>query len=662
MRSRTVIAASVVTTGILAATIFACGNKHEAGGDVKTSGGGLGASAQIRDLMKARGLTEADVEAALKTYVPTGKMDEYYIFASGGQSGNVNVIGVPSMRQLKVIGVFTPESWQGWGFGGENDKILESGNQGNHKIRWADVHHPNLSETNGDYDGKFLFVNDKANARVAVVDLEDFATKQIVTNPLAASDHGGAFVTPNTDYVVETTQYPAPLGREYAPIDQYKDKYRGVAMFWKFDRQKGRIDPTKSFGVELPPYTQDLADAGKLDSDGWAFINSFNTEMAIGGTLDGKPPIESGASQNDMDFLHIINWKKAEELVNAGKAKTIAGIRVLPMDVSGPEGVLTLVGEPKSPHGCDVTPDGKAIVVGGKLDTHTTVYDFAKIKSHIAEKKFEGKDVYNLPILPFKEVIQGQVEIGLGPLHTVFGDKGDAYTSVFIESTVTKWSYKDLKKPVEKIKVQYNIGHILAAEGDTVSPDGKYVVAMNKMSMDRFLPVGPLFPQNFQLIDIAGDKMRLLYDAPIGNAEPHYSQMIKADKLKPVKVYPMGTVPATGKVDPNRVEGGKEKIVRNGNKVEVFMSLIRSHFTPDRIEVNEGDEVTIHLTSLETAEDQTHGFTIDMYNINLSMEPGKHDNVTFKADMPGVYPFYCTEFCSALHLEMTGYLLVKPKQ
>ena len=248
-------------------------------------------------------------------------------------------------------------------------------------------------------------------------------------------------MTPDTDYVIETSQYPAPLGREYAPLAQYKDKYRGVAVFWKFDRKAGRIDPSKSWAMELPPYTQDLADAGKIDSDGWAFINSFNTEMAIGGTLDGKPPIESGASQNDMDFLHVINWKKAEELVNAGKTKTIAGMRVLMMDVSGPEGVLSLVGEPKSPHGCDVTPDGKSIVVGGKLDTHTTIYDFAKMKTLIGEKKFEGKDPYGIPIMAFKEAISGQVEIGLGPLHTVFGDHGDAYTSVFIESVVAKHQF-----------------------------------------------------------------------------------------------------------------------------------------------------------------------------------------------------------------------------
>lgn len=646
-----------LTLSAAAAGVFAyagCVNKQEQQQQVD-----LGASQSLKDLMATRGLSDQDVESALKTYVPPGKHDEYMIFASGGQSGNINVMGVPSMRLLKVIAVFTPESWQGWGFGGESEKILEQGNQAGHKIRWADVHHPNLSETKGDYDGEFLFVNDKANARVAVVDLKDFATKQIVANPLAASDHGGAFVTPDTDYVIETSQYPAPLGRGYAPLSEFKEKYRGVAVFWKFDRKKGRIDPAQSWAMELPPYTQDLADAGKLDSDGWAFINSFNSEMAVGGTLEGKPPIESGASQNDMDYLHIIHWRKAEQLVKDGKAIEIAGMKVLPMSVTGPEGVLTLVGEPKSPHGCDVTPDGKEIVVGGKLDTHATVYSFAQIKKLIDEKKFEGKDDYGLPILNFKESIRGQVEIGLGPLHTVFDDKGFAYTSVFIESVVAKWSIKDLKT-VEKLKVHYNIGHILSAEGDTVSPDGKYVVAMNKMSMDRFTPVGPLYPQNFQLIDLDTQQMRILSDAPIGNAEPHYSQMIKVDKLKPHKVYEAG-VNASGEVDEHRVETGKARIERDGTTVHVYMTAIRSHFTPDKIEVDEGDTVHLHVTSTETGEDQTHGLTLNMYNINLSLEPGKHENATFVADAPGVYPFYCTEFCSALHLEMAGWLLVKPK-
>jgi nitrous-oxide reductase len=620
----------------------------------------LGASKSVKELMAARGLTEADVEAALRTYVPTGKSDDYMIFASGGQSGQVLAIGVPSMRLLKVIGVFTPEPWQGYGYGGNSDAVLAGGNQGTHKISWADVHHPNLSETKGDYDGQYLFVNDKANARVAVVDLSDFATKQIVPNKLVASDHGGAFVTPNTDYVVETSQYPAPLGREYVPIEEYKDKYRGLAMFWKFDRKKGRIDEAASWAVELPPYTQDLADAGKLDSDGFVFINSFNTEMAIGGTLEGKPPIESGASQNDMDYLHVLDWKKAEKLVAEGKTTTIKGVKVIPLATAANEGVLHLIGEPKSPHGVDVTPDGKEMVVGGKLDTHATVYNFEKVKKLIDAKQYEGKDQYGVPILNFQASIRGQAEIGMGPLHTVYDNKGNAYTSVFLESAVAKWSLKDLKV-IEKIPVHYNIGHILAAEGDTVSPDGKYVVAMNKMSMDRFTSVGPLYPQNFQLIDTDGDKMRILADMPIGIGEPHYSQMIKVDKLHPKKVYALGENIFTGEKDPSATLAGQEKIVRNGTTVDVYMTAIRSHFTPDRIEVDEGDTVKLHITNLEQSEDQTHGFTINMYNIDLSLEPGKHENVTFVADMPGVYPMYCTEFCSALHLEMAGYVLVKPK-
>jgi nitrous-oxide reductase len=144
-------------------------------------------------------------------------------------------------------------------------------------------------------------------------------------------------------------------------------------------------------------------------------------------------------------------------------------------------------------------------------------------------------------------------------------------------------------------------------------------------------------------------------------AEPHYAQMIKADKLHPESVYPPGTNPYTGAKDPNATESGKERIERKGDVVDVYMTAIRSHFTPDQIEVNQGDTVNLHITSLEQSDDQTHGFGLDMYNVNLSLEPGKHENVTFKADVAGVYPYYCTEFCSALHLEMGGYLLVKPK-
>ena len=335
-------------------------------------------------------------------------------------------------------------------------------------------------------------------------------------------------------------------------------------------------------------------------------------------------------------------------------------MKVLRLDTAIAEGVLFFVPEPKSPHGVDVTPDGKDITVGGKLDTHATVYSFANIKRLIDEKKFEGKDPYGVPILPFKEAIRGQVELGLGPLHTVYDDKGFGYTSLFLESKVAKWSRESLQL-VDKVSTHYNIGHLTAAEGDTVSPDGKYLVAMNKWAIDRFAPVGPLVPQNFQLVDISGEKQTLLYDMPLPLGEPHYAQMIKADKLKVLEVYPPGSNTVTKQRDKYAVEGGKERVERGADGVHVYMTAIRSHFTPDIVRVKQGETVHLHITNLEQAYDATHGFTVGSYNIQLSLEPGEHSNVTFVADKPGVYPMYCTEFCSALHLEMAGYFLVEPK-
>jgi nitrous-oxide reductase len=640
----------------LALVLAAC-----SGGKAPSGGAATGGS-HLNELMKARNLSEADVQAALKTYTPSGRHDDYVMFASGGHSGQVLVIGLPSMRILKYIAVFTPEPWQGYGYGGEEgQKVLDEGTRYGHTLRWADTHHPALSETGGDYDGEFLFIGDKANPRLAVIDLRDFSTKQIVTTELIGSDHGAAFVTPNTDYVIEPSQYPTPLGGAYADVKEFNDKYRGAVIFWKFDRQKGRLDPALSFAIELPPYMQDLADAGKLDSDGWAFLNSFDTERAYGGDQEGNPPLESGASQNDMDYLHVVNWKKAEEVVKAGKVETIAGMRVIRLPTAIEEGILYFIPEPKSPHGVDVTPDGKEIVIGGKLDTHGTVYSFANIKKLIDAKKFDGKDPYGVPILPFKEAIRGQVELGLGPLHTQFDDQGFAYTSLFLESAVAKWSLKDLKV-VQKLSTHFNIGHLSAAGGDTIHPDGKYLVAMNKWALDRFTPVGPLLPQNFQLVDLTGQggQMELLYDMPIPLGEPHYAQIIKASKLKPIEVYAPGTNPGTMQRAEHAVDGGKERIERNGKEVDVYMTAIRSHFTPDLIRVKQGDNVHIHLTNLEQAYDATHGFAVASYNINESIEPGEHTDVNFVADRAGVFPMYCTEFCSALHLEMAGYFLVEP--
>lgn len=629
--------------------------------------GGLPASAQA--IAAERGLTPDDVTAALKTYVPTGKYDDYIMFSSGGHGGQILVIGLPSMRLLKVIAVFVPESWQGFGFGSnESKEVLAGGDVAGRPVHWADTHHPALSETAGDYDGQFVFINDKANARVAVVDLRDFETKQIVKNPNAINDHGGSFVTPNTEYIVEGPQYAAPIGFEYASMDEYKDEYRGLITFWKFDREKGRIIPEESFQIELPPYWQDLCDAGKLESEGWVFCNSFNTEMSTGAGPDGTDPqFEAGTAQNDMDYLHIIDWKKAEEVYKAGQGEEINGMDVISMETAVAEGLLYFAPEPKSPHGVDITPKGDYIVIGGKLDPHVSVYSFKKIQDAIAKGTSE-KDAYGVPILAFNDVLEAQVELGLGPLHTVYDNQGYAYTSLFLDSAVARWSLgppyrEDGWKLEGKLPVHYNIGHIAAAEGDTVDPDGKYVVALNKWSVDRFFNVGPLLPQNFQLVDISqpGDKMQLLYDMPIGVAEPHYAQIIKADKLNAWEVYPeVGFNTLTMSADPNAVQPGEERVVRNGNEVEIFMTVVRSHYTPDRIELKKGDKVTWHLTNVERARDATHGFALSGYNINLSLEPGESTTIEFEADLPGTFTYYCTEFCSALHLEMLGYMLIEP--
>lgn len=656
MRNR--LSFSIVAFAV--AAVLACGQSGDQQA-LRPQGQSATGGAGVAELMAARGLSEADVTAALKTYVPSGKKDDYYIFSSGGQSGQVLVLGIPSMRILKYIAVFTPEPWQGWGFGDRgSEEILKGGDRHGHEIRWGDTHHPNLSETNGDYDGKFLFIGDKANARMAVIDLKDFATKQIVPNPILESDHGAAFVTPNTEYVIESSQYPVPLGGNFEPIEKYDETYRGAATFWSFDRERGRIDPTRSFAIELPPYMQDLADAGKLVSNGYAFINSFNTERAIGGNMEGRPPLESGASQNDMDYLHVIDWKKAEAVFQAGNFEKIRDFPVIPLQTAIAEGLLHFVPEPKSPHGADVSPDGRFIVVGGKLDTHATVFSFEKIKALIDAKDYAGTDPYGVPILDFEKSIEGQVELGLGPLHSVFDDQGNVYTSMFIESTIAKWSLAD-RKLIEKVPMHYNIGHIAAVHGDTVKPRGHWVVGMNKWAIDRFADVGPLLPQNFQLVDVSGPAMQVVYDSPIPLGEPHYTQIISADLIDAIDHYsPIGTDPLTWELDAHATQGGQERIERDGTDVHVYMTQVRSHFTPDTIRVKQGDTVHLYLTNLEQARDATHGFGISSYNVSLSVEPGKQSNATFVAERAGVFPFYCLEFCSALHLEMAGYLLVEP--
>jgi nitrous-oxide reductase len=619
-------------------------------------------------------LTGDQQQAALKTYVPPGKYDPYFVFASGGHSGQVFVYGVPSMRLLKVIPVFTKDAWQGYGFGSDQgDAVFAAGfdPSTSDPVYWGDTHHPALSETGGAYDGRWLYINDRANGRIAMVDLRDFKTKEIYDIPNIQTSHGGCFVTPNSDYVHISSMTPCPwTDTNYAPLSRYQEDFRGASTWMKIDPKTGRFDHANSFQIELPPYTQDLADAGKLTSDGFGFINSYNTEMAVGTYgKEGGQPLEAGATANDYDLLHIIDWKKAEQVVKDGKATDRNGMPVISLDTAVAEKILHFAPEPKNPHGVDVNPTGDYVCVGGKLDPHASVYGIDKIKTAIENEDYQDTDPFGVPILKLESVLEAQVELGAGPLHTQFDDKGNAYTSLFVDTAVAKWtlgekagvSADNAFKLVETLPVQYNIGHLCTAEGDTVEPDGTYLIALNKWSIDRFPPVGTLHPQNFQLVDLTGSAMTVMSDTPIGLGEPHYTQMIKADKLtSTLQVYDPGTDPATFEISPEAIEAGQEKIVRTGKVVEVWMSVLRSHYTPDFISGNVGDTLKLHLTNVETTPDATHGFAIPGYNIEASLDPGEVVNIELTLNKPGTFAMYCSEFCSALHLEMQGWLEVVP--
>jgi len=575
-------------------------------------------------------------EAALKSYVAPGDLDEYYLFKSGGHSGQVYVYGVPSMRHIATIPVFTPYPATGYGFDKESKEMLGG-------YTWGDAHHPSLSETNGDYDGRWLFISDNANNRIARIDLRDFKVKQILGPlPNVSGNHCSAFATENTEYILAGSRFSIPLPKgSYERIEDYATKFKGVVAGIAVDPKTGHM--SLGWQVLMPPFNYDLGDAGKGPSKDWGFWTCYNAERAIG-------QLEVTSTQKDRDYVAAVNWKNAEKAIKDGKFKMIGGVKVIdPKDVPG---VVYLLPAAKSPHGVDVSPDGKYIIASGKLQSITTVFNFEKMLTTIDKKDFTGYED-GIPVLNYDAVKDAEVNVGLGPLHTQFDDKGYAYTSLFVESAVAKWKLGTWEV-VDKIPVSYNIGHLTAAEGDTKNPDGKYLVALNKLSHGRHLSVGPSQPESSQLIDISGEKMSLLYDA-FTEPEPHYAQMIKADKLKPIEVYPREE-----NKHPKAIWDVKDaKVVRSGKNVEVYMVAVRSSFTPTSFEVNKGDKVTVYLTNIEQTTDELHGFAINEYNINVVADPGETKVIEFVADKPGVYPYYCTNFCSALHQEMQGYLLVR---
>lgn len=606
-------------------------------------------------------------DVAGKVYVAPGKYDEFYNFVSGGFSGQLSVYGLPSGRLLKVVPIFSADPQTGYGYNEESKPML---NTSNGFVPWDDEHHLSLSQTNGEIDGRWIFANANNTPRIARIDLKTFKTAEIIEIPNSAGNHSSPFITENTEYVVAGTRFSVPPDNSNGdvPINTYKKNFKGHLSFINVGKE-GEMNI--AFQIVTPGVNFDLSRAGKGKSHGWFFFSCYNTEQA--NTL-----LEVNASKNDKDFIMAVNWKKAEEYIKAGKGKKVRANyvhntwdeknhtsksemkkEVLILDSSELKDLCYMIPCPKSPHGCDVDPTGEYIVASGKLAALIPVFSFSKLQDAIAKKQFEG-NYGGIPVIKYEAALYGEVKKpGLGPLHTEFDGKGNGYTTMFVSSEVVKWNIKDLKV-LDRHATYYSPGHLCIPGGDSKKPAGKYMIVYNKITKDRYLPTGPELFQSAQLFDISGDKMQLLLDFPtIG--EPHYAQAAPADIIRnngQLKFYKL-----EDNHNPYVTKGEKEsKVIREGNKVHVYMTSIRSHFAPDNIEgIKVGDEVLFHVTNLEQDWDVPHGFAIKgADNAELLIMPGETATLKWYPKKTGIFPFYCTDFCSALHQEMQGYLRVSP--
>ncbi|MGV3604583.1 MAG: Sec-dependent nitrous-oxide reductase [Dyadobacter fermentans] len=606
-------------------------------------------------------------DAAAKTYVAPGKYDEFYNFVSGGFSGQLSVYGIPSGRLLRVIPVFSMDPEKGWGFSEETKPMLNT-SHGN--VPWDDLHHVQLSKTNGENDGRWVFVNGNNTPRLARIDLKTFRTAEILELPNSGGNHSSPFITENTEYVVAGTRFSVPMDEADGdvPINTYKKNFRGTLSFVSVNQQDGNMDI--AFQIETPGVNFDLSRSGKGPSHGWFFFSCYNTEQA--NTL-----LEVNASKNDKDFIMAVNWKKAEEYLKAGKGRKVKvkyahnkyseeshtstsemKNEVVVLSSKELKDLCYFIPCPKSPHGIDIDPTGEYMVSSGKLAALIPVFSFSKMIKAIESKSFEG-DYNGIPVIKYEAALYGEVQKpGLGPLHTEFDGRGNAITTMFVSSEIVKWNIKDLKV-IDRQPTFYSPGHLMIPGGDSKKPDGKYVISYNKITKDRFLPTGPELAQSAQLFDISGDKMQLILDFPtIG--EPHYAQAIRAEK---VKDQSLKTFKLEANKHPYASKGeGETKVVRDKNKVHVYMTAIRSHLTPDNIEgVKMGDEVYFHVTNLEQDWDVPHGFAVKgASNGELLVMPGETQTLKWVPDRVGIFPIYCTDFCSALHQEMSGYVRVSP--
>lgn len=637
---------NILISAIMVAGLVSCND----GGTKKGKSGGQGGLA---------------TNAAERVYVAPGEHDEFYGFMSGGFSGQLGVYGLPSGRLLKVLPVFSQNPENGWGYTEETKPML---NTSFGFVPWDDSHHPDISQTEGVLDGRWIFINGNNTPRIARIGLESFKTEEIIEIPNSAGNHSSSFITENTEYVVAGTRFSVPVPQKDMSINEYKGNFKGALTFIKVDQETGRMNI--KFQLMMPGFNYDLSHPGRDKSHGWFFFTTYNTEEA-------HSLLEVNASQNDKDFIAAVNWKKIEEYVNNGGGKKVPARyahnildehthtatstmidEVLTVDPLEVPGAVYFLPTPKSPHGCDVDPTGEYIIGNGKLSADLTVHSFTKMLDAIENKKFDG-EAYGIPILNFEDILAGVVkQPGLGPLHTEFDGKGNAYTTFFISSEVVKWKVGTWEV-LDRQPVFYSVGHGMIPGGNSRKPFGKYFVALNKITKDRYLPTGPELTQSAQLFDITGDKMELLLDFPtIG--EPHYAAAIPAEMVAPKsrKIFKL----AENKHKYAVLDNSDVRVERDGKEVHIYMNMIRSHFNPDNIEgVKVGDKVYFHITNHEQDFDVPHGFAvIGANNAEMLIMPGATETLVWEPKQVGVWPFYCTDFCSALHQEMQGYVRVSP--